>query len=579
MITKLSRDSLLQLLVCGLLGWPSSSPTVAQQAVELSIQRQQFQAQEVIPSKFGGWIFAVGSTPRMIWRDVDEVRKLGPDTAFRVRWFDASLAEAAEPNHSGRWMAVVEGRAPNATPLRRSFTFFALPENLNGEAGPDLSIEFPNFPGPKTPAAWAEHKSEFDRLGREFLMRGLLESEKGAILFAGLAESKTLGRPKKYSESTSVVNDEFQLLLKLKVLGQDQAVRGLQPARIRRTPAPVLHESSPSKDSSKAVKIAIDNYCRAWAAATGEPFVTLVVERGEIITHEAYGNLPSGIPIDLNYRCWIASLTKTITAIMFSQFVDQGLISLDDPLSSVFPDYPVDDPHVPTFRQCLNHTSGLNGHSEFGGIKNPHLENVVLNGIDVNEPLKTYRYGGLGFELVAKAMEMKAGKCAMRIYNEHLFGPLNFGDVVMGNASSDGEFTASELAILGQWLANRGSYGKFEYISPLTFEELMPRPLQVEGSTQDQGLGLHWIRHLKPNAPPNSTRPEDCLFSRNTIGHGSFSGCILVVDLEQQLVIAQARKKFTEADNEWYAKFFQTVAAARENGPLPDHPKTPVSNQ
>lgn len=32
--------------------------------------------------------------------------------------------------------------------------------------------------------------------------------------------------------------------------------------------------------------------------------------------------------------------TKTVTAILFSQFLDQGLIDLDDSLATVFPDYP-----------------------------------------------------------------------------------------------------------------------------------------------------------------------------------------------------------------------------------------------
>jgi CubicO group peptidase (beta-lactamase class C family) len=268
---------------------------------------------------------------------------------------------------------------------------------------------------------------------------------------------------------------------------------------------------------------------------------------------------------------------------MFSQFVDQRLIEFDSPLSTVFPDYPLNDPHVPTFRQCLNHTSGLSGHGAFGGMRNPHLENVILNGIDVNQPNKIHSYSGTGFELVAKAMEIVAGKSAVRLYQEHLFEPLGFGDVVLGNASSDGEFTARELGILGQWIANRGSYGKQEFISADTFAELLPRPLLLAGAPDDQGLGMHWVWHRKPGAAADSRKPEDLLFSPRTAGHGSFSGGILVVDLDQQLVIAQVRQRFGDADSEWYSKLFQTIAAAiadgrpitaserepREQGPVP----------
>jgi CubicO group peptidase (beta-lactamase class C family) len=247
---------------------------------------------------------------------------------------------------------------------------------------------------------------------------------------------------------------------------------------------------------------------------------------------------------------------------MFSQFVDQGLIDLDAPLSAVFPDFPQNDPHVPTFRQCLNHTSGLTGHGDFGGMKNPHLENVVLNGIDVNEPNSRYAYCGLGFELTAKAMEIVCGKSAARIYDDHLFRPLGFGDVVMGNASSDGEFTAMELGILGQWVANQGRYGTLEFISPQTFASLLPQPLRVveSGPTTDEGLGLHWVRHRRPKDGAGSAREGELLFGPRTLGHGSFSGCVFVVDPDQALVITQVRRSTGPRHAEWSPKFMQIIA-------------------
>ncbi|HMP80689.1 MAG TPA: serine hydrolase domain-containing protein, partial [Pirellulaceae bacterium] len=306
----------------------------------------------------------------------------------------------------------------------------------------------------------------------------------------------------------------------------------------------------------------IDDYCRQWATATGEPFVIVVARQGVIVTHEAFGTDALGQPIDRDYRSWVASITKTVTATMFSQFVDQGLIELDAPLSTVFHDYPHGSPHVPTFRQLLNHTSGLAGHGEYGGMWNPHLENIVLNAIDVNEPGKVHQYCGLGFELAAKAMEIVSGQSAARIFDSHLFQPLGFGDVVLGNASSDGEFTAMELAILGQYMINRGSYGEWQFISPATFAEFMPQPQHVAGATDLQGLGVHPIRHRKAGAPADSRRPEDLCFGPNTIGHGSFSGSIFVVDPDQQLIITQSRRAYRDADNEWFYRFFQVVAEA-----------------
>jgi hypothetical protein len=139
---------------------------------------------------------------------------------------------------------------------------------------------------------------------------------------------------------------------------------------------------------------------------------------------------------------------------------------------------------------------------------------------------------------------------------------LNFGDVPIGNASADGQFTAMELGIMAQWVANRGSYGDLEFISPTTFAELLPAPVlpQQQAATAEHGIGLHWARKVKPDAPRNSLRPEDQIFSLATVGHGSFSGCIFMVDLDQDLIIAQARRQTGPRWDEWSIRLFQAIA-------------------
>lgn len=559
----LSYGLLLTLLI-GLRTDATSSAEPPPAELTVPEQRRRFQEQELTTPNQGGWVFAPGNAPRIIWRDVDEVRRLHPQLEFQVRWFDADRQEFPKPDHPGRWIASVTGTAPNGTPLRRALTFFAFPPNIADGSAPDLTVAFPKFPGPNASGAWTEHQAEFTRIGGDLLRRALLGSETGAILIAGLFEARPLGRPARHVESASVLNDAAHLALKLQQFGLSDRVRDLRPPRPLAPPATLLHEGSwEAAGVTPDAKARIDALCQAWAEDTGEPFVTLVARRGVIVTHRAFGCDAGGEPISLDYRCWVASLTKTVTALMFSQFVDQGFVAWDDPLSKAFPDFPANDPHVPTFRQCLNHTSGLSGHGDFGGMKNPHLENIVLNGIDVNQPNGRYAYCGLGFELAAKAMEMLTGKSAARVYDDHLFQPLGFGDVVMGNASSDGEFTARELAILGQWVANRGSYGGLEFISPATFESLMPQPIRVvdNGYTEDEGLGLHWVRHRKAGAEPNSKRPEDLLFGPRTLGHGSFSSCVLVIDPDQQLIITQVRRQSGARHGEWSPKFFQTIAS------------------
>jgi CubicO group peptidase (beta-lactamase class C family) len=477
-------------------------------------QRRRFQGQELITARPFSFIFNPGDPPRIVWRDLDDVRTLGADGRLRVRWFDAGLNEIANPAKPGRWAALIEGKAPNGTPVRRAMTLFCRPPSFLLYFPPDPSEGLAYLPGPIARDVWMEHQDEFTRLSKDALLRALNDTEGGAILLAGLSSAKPLGRKPLSTETAAVLDDDFHLAVKLKALGLQERIRPLKPPRKRATPAPALRDGTPSEAGMRPDAAAtIRRVCAAWANDSKEPFTTLVARHGVIVLHEAFGRDEAGRPLDLDYRSDVASITKSSTAILFSQFVDQGLIGLDDSVATVFPDYPKASADVPTFRQCLTHTSGLSGHGDWGGVRNPHLENIILNGIDVNEPGKAYNYSGMGFDLTAKATEILTGKSALRLYRDHLFQPLGMGDVPMENASAGGRFTARELATLAQWLANQGSYGELEFITPETFARLLPEPLsrRFPGVKEEEGIGMHWMRHIKPGAKPDSTNPIDLI--------------------------------------------------------------------
>ncbi len=548
-----------------------TAPPQAAELLRLRQERELFQAQELITAKRNHWVFQAGEAPRIIWRDVEEVRRLGVDQPLAVRWFNERLEEAEVPAEPGRWGAWIETTAPNGTPLRRGLTFFSPPKEDFIFFIPEVTVSVP--PLPESPAAevWREHEAEFSRLSTDLLQRHFADSELVAIVLAGLTHAQPRGRPPRFAESVEVLHDDYHLALKLKLQNLQGQVRTLQPPRRRSEPATALHMGSPREAGMfPDAKSKIDAVCRAWAEDTGEPFVMLVARRGVIVTHEAFGNDGRGQPIARDYRCWVGSITKSVTALLFSQFVDQGLIDLDDSVARFFPDYPRASPQVPTFRQCFNHTSGLSGHGDFGGFRNPHLENIVLNGIDVNEPNVRYAYSGMGYELAVKALEIVTGKSGVRLYDEHLFRPLNLGDVPIGNASADGRFTAEELAVMAQLVANRGSYGELEFFSPTTFAKLLPAPVlpQQPAVTSEHGIGLHWVRKQKPGAPLNSLQPEDQIFSLNTVGHGSFSGCMFMIDLDQELVIAQARRQTGSRWDEWSQRLFLAIGEGISDDPV-----------
>lgn len=538
---------------------PPVDPAARQREV-----RRAFQDQELITAKRFTHIFNPGEPPKVVWRDTESVRRLGGDPNPRVRWFDSAFNEADVPRTPGRWAAYIEATAPNGMPMRRAITFYARPKDFLLYPPPEPPPMWAHQPGPITEPVWREHEEEFIRTFWDSAGRAFLDSESASILLAGFTEAKPLGRRARPIDSATVLDADYHLALKLKLMGLTDKTRDLKPPRRRQgDPAPTVRGGSATGAGMAAdAKAKIDAVCRAWAEDTGEPFVTLVARHGAIVTHEAFGNDKNARPIGRDYRCQVFSITKTVTALLFSQFVDQGLIDLEGQVSTVLPDYPKEDPHVPTFRQCFTHTSGLTGHGDFGAMRNPHLENVILNGIDANEPGAVYQYSGMGFDLAAKAMEMVTGKCAARLYHDHLFQPLGVEDARIDDASAGAHLTAEELAKLAQWILNRGSYGELEFISTNTFARLLPVPVVAtkKGYGEDEGIGMHWNRAVKAGAPAHSKNPEDWIFSPRAVGHGSFSGCLFVCDLERDLLVVQSRRASGPRHGEWANKLFQTAA-------------------
>ena len=549
-IARHPQDRLLRIALFGCLALCCNA-----RAASLADERREFQSQTLITARPFSFIFNAGDPPGIVWRDLKAVQKLGCDGRLSVRWFDADLREAAVPDHPGRWGAYIEGIAPNGTPLRRAMTFYCRPTGFFLYPAPEPRGAVAYQPGPIVGGVWREHAKEIAATFADGGFQAMNDSEAGAILIAGLSESKPRGRRARVTETAAVLNDDFHLALKLKVQGLHARVRPLKPPRKRAIPTPTLRDGSPDEAGVRAdAKAKLDALSRQWAEASDEPFVTLVARRGVIVTHEAFGRDRAGRSIDRDYDTDVASITKCVTAMLFSQFVDQELIRLDHSVATVFPDYPKTGGKAPTFRQCLTHTSGLRGHGDFGGARNPHLENVILNGIDVNQPGTAYNYSGMGFDLTAKAMEIVSGRSMVRLYHDHLFEPLGIGEVPMTDASAGARFTAWQLGVLAQHMANRGSYGELELVSPATFGQLLPEPLnrRYPGVAEVEGIGMHWMKGLGPR----------------TIGHGSLSSSIFLVDLDRDLVVVQVRRQAGPEFAEWSAKFLREALDVLTDDPL-----------
>ncbi|HEX8402408.1 MAG TPA: serine hydrolase domain-containing protein [Allosphingosinicella sp.] len=102
--------------------------------------------------------------------------------------------------------------------------------------------------------------------------------------------------------------------------------------------------------------------------AEGPGAAVIVSRAGQTIFSAGRGlaDLEARRPITAGTAFRLGSITKQFTAAVILQLVAEGRISLDDPLSRFFPDWPPPGAGA-TVRQLLNHSSGLMDYSKIPG--------------------------------------------------------------------------------------------------------------------------------------------------------------------------------------------------------------------
>jgi CubicO group peptidase (beta-lactamase class C family) len=92
----------------------------------------------------------------------------------------------------------------------------------------------------------------------------------------------------------------------------------------------------------------------------------LIMRHGKVIDQRSFGDceLDPKRPFQLDTICWIASLTKPITAAAAMKLVEGGKLDLDRPIADYLPQFSqlvTEDgqQHAVTIRQLMSHTSGI----------------------------------------------------------------------------------------------------------------------------------------------------------------------------------------------------------------------------
>jgi CubicO group peptidase (beta-lactamase class C family) len=194
----------------------------------------------------------------------------------------------------------------------------------------------------------------------------------------------------------------------------------------------------PALDTAKlvAIKPAMEE---AIAAKQAAGIVTLVMNKGKVVHHEAAGlaNIGKGRPMEKDAVFWIASMTKSVNATAVMILVDEGKLALDEPASKWLPalaEMKLADGSTPekpiTLRLLLSHTAGIAfppRKASDGAMTLKNYTATLLKAPLAFQPGSDYEYG-FGPSVAGSIIEAVSGMDYAEFLRTRIFEPLGMKD-------------------------------------------------------------------------------------------------------------------------------------------------------
>ena len=194
---------------------------------------------------------------------------------------------------------------------------------------------------------------------------------------------------------------------------------------------------------------------RAVGAGDAAGIVALAADENGVIYEGAFGKRAAGghAEMTLDTVFWIASMTKAITSVAALQLVEQGQVSLDEPLEQTVPELrdikvlegfdPEGQPRLReprrkiTLRHLLTHTAGFTydiWNAEMGRYQQvtgtPGITECKLSTLKtplVFDPGERWEYG-INIDWVGQTVERLSGQRIEQYFKDQIFGPLKMAD-------------------------------------------------------------------------------------------------------------------------------------------------------
>ena len=195
----------------------------------------------------------------------------------------------------------------------------------------------------------------------------------------------------------------------------------------------------------------VDEIMNDYADPKGPGAAVLVMHHDSIILSKGYGtaDLDSAKAVTPKTNFRLASVTKQFTAMGILLLAEKGALSLEDPLTKYFPDFPAYGREI-RIRHLLTHTSGLVDYEDLipDSVSRQVLDRDCLSLMHATDSLyfpagSRYRYSNTGFALLALVTAEVGGMPFPAFIRKHIFDPLGMPTAV---AYEQGLSTVAERA-------------------------------------------------------------------------------------------------------------------------------------
>jgi len=200
------------------------------------------------------------------------------------------------------------------------------------------------------------------------------------------------------------------------------------------------------------------------------PGLVLLVDTpaGRYINAAGVANLEDGTPMQIDDILQIGSNTKSMTIVLLMQLVEEGLLTLDDPLSQWLPEQAAlfENGDQITLRQLAQHTAGLWDYGDGiigSGVSDPDLleasytpEELIQYAADNGTPYFApgaegkWQYSNTGYILLGMILEKVTEQPLAELYQSRIFDPLGMESAVL----IEGVPQEGEITTHGYWFEN-----------------------------------------------------------------------------------------------------------------------------